>query len=346
MYADAATCVVTAAPAPVSELAVSTCVIEYVAPAPVATLLEPPVPSVHVVHVPHVHVVRNTIETPQLQILEKSVGFPATRSDVTFLAPAHVIEHVPVDTYAAPARLAPALVTEYIAQAHVAPSYSQFSTGLVNPQFSPTCVEVSTPKVTSSCQTHQEHLVVGDTTQNGEEFHSVQEQVMVQEIPDTQVIERIQEQTEEQIVDVPAPPIVDDIVEVVQIIPHSLMPQTMEESSEVFRLQKLLLSSVAAMGRMQATASSLDQCIAEHERLTQQILPPEQVADQIQDVPAKKRKKRQTQKVSCGRCTSERFHDQEVQHPYAEVHHPYVYLCGHVATKSCHRQSLTRALAL
>ena len=28
------------------------------------------------------------------------------------------------------------------------------------------------------------------------------------------------------------------------------------------------------MGRMQATASSLDQCIAEHERWTQQILPP------------------------------------------------------------------------
>ena len=83
MYADAATCAATAAPEPVNELAVSTHVIEYVVPAPVATLLEPPVPSVHVVQVPHVHVVHNTIETPQLQILEKSVGFPANTSDVT-----------------------------------------------------------------------------------------------------------------------------------------------------------------------------------------------------------------------------------------------------------------------
>ena len=49
--------------------------IEYVAPTPVATLLEPLVPSVHVVQVPHVHVVQHTIETPQLQILEKSGGF-------------------------------------------------------------------------------------------------------------------------------------------------------------------------------------------------------------------------------------------------------------------------------
>ena len=71
---------------------------------------------------------QNTIETPQLQILEKSVGYPANSSDVTYTAPAPVIEHVTVDTYAAPARLAPAPVTEYIAQAHVAPSYPQFGT--------------------------------------------------------------------------------------------------------------------------------------------------------------------------------------------------------------------------
>ena len=44
------------------------------------------VPSVHAVQVPHVHVVQNTIETPQLQILEKSVEFPATRSDVNSTA--------------------------------------------------------------------------------------------------------------------------------------------------------------------------------------------------------------------------------------------------------------------
>ena len=59
LYADAATCAATAAPAPVNELAVSTRMSENVAPAPVATLLEPPAPSVHVVQVPHIHVVQN-----------------------------------------------------------------------------------------------------------------------------------------------------------------------------------------------------------------------------------------------------------------------------------------------
>ena len=60
-----------AAPAPVNE---------YVAPTPVTTLLEPPVPVVHVVQVPQVQVVQNTIETPQLQIIEKSVEFRTNRS--------------------------------------------------------------------------------------------------------------------------------------------------------------------------------------------------------------------------------------------------------------------------
>ena len=43
-----------------------------------ATAVLAPVPSVRAVQVIHVHVVQNTIETPQLQILEKSVEFPAT----------------------------------------------------------------------------------------------------------------------------------------------------------------------------------------------------------------------------------------------------------------------------
>ena len=51
-----------------------------------------------------------------------------------------------------------------------------------------------------------------------------------------------------------------------------------------------------------------------------------------------KSKEGQRQKVSCGRCANwqpdgvqipaheaEGFHDHEVQHTYAEVHHPYVY---------------------
>ena len=69
-----------------------------------------------------------------------------------------------------------------------------------------------------------------------------QVQVVGQGIPEVQVLEPIQEQTEEQIVHVSAPPVVDDTAEVAQIIPCSLMPQTMEESSDILRLQRLLLS--------------------------------------------------------------------------------------------------------
>ena len=59
-------------PAPENEPSVSTRVIEYVAPALVATLLEPRVPSVHVAQVLHVPAVQNTIEISQLQIDENS----------------------------------------------------------------------------------------------------------------------------------------------------------------------------------------------------------------------------------------------------------------------------------
>ena len=113
----------------------------------------------------------------------------------------------------------------------------------------------------------------------------------VQEILEVQVLERIQEQTEEQIVHVSAPPIVDNPAEAAPIIPGSPLPQTMEESSDILRLQKLLLSSVAAMGRIQATAPSLDQRITEHERSAQENRLLEQIADQIQDAPTKKRRK-------------------------------------------------------
>ena len=47
------------------------------------------------------------------------------------------------------------------------------------------------------------------------------------------VWERIQEQTEEQIVHVSTRPIVDDTAEAVSIIPGSPLPQTMEESSDI-----------------------------------------------------------------------------------------------------------------
>ena len=105
------------------------------------------------------------------------------------------------------------------------------------------------------------------------------------------------EQVEEQIVDVPAPPIVEDTVEVMQIIPDSPVPQTVEENSEVMRLQELLLSSVASPSRVPATASSLDQRVIEHERriqkqnvedanvITQERLP-ERVVEHTLDAPA------------------------------------------------------------
>ena len=92
---------------------------------------------------------------------------------VTYTAPALVIEHVTVDTYAAPAHLAPAPVIEYIAPS-LAVSYPSFGplfsqldeaiTDLANPQFSITADETS------------------------------QVPVVVQEIPEVQVTERIHEQ--------------------------------------------------------------------------------------------------------------------------------------------------------
>ena len=102
------------------------------------------------------------------------------------------------------------------------------------------------------------------------------------------------EQIEEQIVDVPAPPIVEDTVEVMQIIPDSPVPQTVEENSEVMRLQELLLSSVASPSRVPATASSLDQRVIEHERRIQEqnvedanvIRLPERVVEHTLDAPA------------------------------------------------------------
>ena len=130
--------------------------------------------------------------------------------------------------------VSPALVSEYIAPAHVAPSLD-----LVNPQFSTARVEASAPKVIRSPffapvgQTHQAQIVAGETTQNSVGFQPVLELVKVQEIPELQVVERIEEQTEEQVV-VPAPPIVDDtaekqIVEGGMGIPQEPFPEEIEE---------------------------------------------------------------------------------------------------------------------
>ena len=73
-------------------------------------------------------------------------------------------------------------------------------------------------------QVYQEQTVAGETTQNIVGFHPVQDQ----EIPEVQVIERIQEQIgseriEEQIGDILVPQIVEDTVEVVHIFPQELL---------------------------------------------------------------------------------------------------------------------------
>ena len=50
------------ASASVNKFVASASVIEYVAPTPVITLLEPPVPVVHVVQVPQVQIIEKTLE--------------------------------------------------------------------------------------------------------------------------------------------------------------------------------------------------------------------------------------------------------------------------------------------
>ena len=120
-------------------------------------------------------------------------------------------------------------VTEYIAPARVAPSL-QASSGFVNPQFSVTSVETSAPQFVGAflhlegsavpvSLTYQEEIVAGETTQSMEKFHPLQEHVKIQKNPEVQIPERIQLQTvleriEEQVGVIPAPPIVDDTVEI------------------------------------------------------------------------------------------------------------------------------------
>ena len=148
-------------------------------------------------------------------VIEYLVPAPA----VTYAAPAPVIEHVapaPVVEYIAPA---PAVTCAAPSQQSL-PAYTMAAVttgvnldiaGLVKPQFSITAVEASAPKVIGSLppleefaapvynQVHQEQIVAGETTQNTVEIPTVQEQVIVQEIPEVQVVERIQEQIVETI---------------------------------------------------------------------------------------------------------------------------------------------------
>ena len=78
-------------------------------------------------------------------------------------------------------------------------------TRLVNPQFSNTAMEASAPQVVGSLPPFeefdapvynrilQEQIVAGEMTQHRVENPSVQEQVIIQEIPQVSIGERIQE---------------------------------------------------------------------------------------------------------------------------------------------------------
>ena len=115
------------------------------------------------------------------------------------------------DTYAAPARLAPAPVTEYIAQAHVAPNYQQFGTVLVNPQSSTFAVEASASQIVGSFTTVNES-VPGSFERKQQRTVENNVHVPVSRIQDQFVEgvkeihqERLPERTEELIEDTPAP---------------------------------------------------------------------------------------------------------------------------------------------
>ena len=100
----------------------------------------------------------------------------------------------------------------------------------MNPRFSTTSVEASTPKVVGSL-----HHLEGSAVAYQEQILA-QEQVKVQEIPEVQVIERFQEQIvperiEEQIGDIPVPPTVEETVEVqiLERIREQIGPEQIEE---------------------------------------------------------------------------------------------------------------------
>ena len=118
----------------------------------------------------------------------------------------------------------------------------------MNPQFSTTSVESSTPKVVGSLLQVEGSAAPSvwlsgtdrcrgdETTLNIAGFQPVQEQVKQQEIPEVQVTERIQEQIvperiEEQIGDISLPPFEEETVEVVQghLQQRTFAPQIQEQ---------------------------------------------------------------------------------------------------------------------
>ena len=235
----------------------ATPVIEYVETAPVVTditcLLEPPVLPVLMDYVAPAPAVACDEPAPAIEYM-RPVPVPVTEYVTTILT----------EVYAAPAhvieRVAPSPVIDYIA------SPSAESGVFVNLQFSIFAVEASASQGVVS-------------------------------IPSS--IERVQQHTVEQIVHVPRPQTQEHFRQcTVEQVADSPVLQIVEEVSEVMRLrtteqiaQELLLGSVAALDWLQGSAITLDQRIAEHQLRIQEDRLPEQVAEQIQDAPAKEQKK-------------------------------------------------------
>ena len=145
---------------------------------------------------------------------------------VNYVAPAPVIEDMssaPVIEYVA---TAPA-VTLAASSQQLPPAYTMTTvttddnfdfTDLVNTQFSIPAVELFFPQVVGSLppsdeihvlvyeQIHQEQVVAGMATQHRVENRAVQEQVIIQEIPQVSTEERIQEQ-----IVASAPPVVGSL---------------------------------------------------------------------------------------------------------------------------------------
>ena len=142
----------------------------------------------------------------------------APAPEFEYVAPAPVIEYIaPAPTVILPVpsqQLSPVL-----SAATVATDVNLDITGPVSPQLCSTAVEASVPQVVGSLppfeeftepvhnQVHQEQIVTGEMTQNIVENPAMQDQVIVQDIPE--VVERIQER----------------ILDPVEVLPHERVQQ-------------------------------------------------------------------------------------------------------------------------
>ena len=207
--------------------------------------------------------------------LMKCLPRPAPRPLLRYQCSSTWHQHSPDVIYAALALVvAPSL--------QLPPAYTMGTvtvSGLVNAHFSTTSVEASTSKVVGSL-----HHLEGSAV-NYQEQILAQEQEKEQEIPEVQVIERIQEQIvperiEEQIGDFPVPPTVEETVEVQilertweQIGPEQIEEQLIAEETTQNPVEIPITSSTSTTSdrRLDEFTNMLDSCIALLTPITAQI---------------------------------------------------------------------------